>query len=124
MCAALVCHVCVAGGFRKLLKSQEVMAFISLWEGWCARVESNHHSFRNTDLNRARLPIPPRARRGPHPALPHGWGRAGWGWKAEIRRCTRVVNGSADERQRCMANPPRPRHNCGYVAALLTPEGE
>jgi hypothetical protein len=24
-------------------------------------VESNHHSFRNTDLNRARLPIPPRA---------------------------------------------------------------
>src|SRR5690349_17968582 len=29
--------------------------------GWCARVESNHHSFRNTDLNRARLPIPPRA---------------------------------------------------------------
>src|SRR5256885_8942657 len=28
---------------------------------WCARVESNHHSFRNTDLNRARLPIPPRA---------------------------------------------------------------
>src|SRR5258707_15637160 len=37
---------------------------------WCARVESNHHSFRNTDLNRARLPIPPRARSEAFPERP------------------------------------------------------
>ena len=37
MCAARVCHVCVAGGFSNSLENREFMPFNSLKKGWRAR---------------------------------------------------------------------------------------
>src|SRR4029077_350741 len=66
-------------------------------EEWCARVESNHHSFRNTDLNRARLPIPPRARSEASGAV---------GDKPSTERC---------QRERA----PRAHHGTGLTTTLI-----
>ena len=61
-----------ARGFNSSSRCERLNLLIPLAVGseWCPEEDSNLHSLRNTDLNRARLPIPPSGLVGAHVSGP------------------------------------------------------